>query len=91
MLFPYLQSVAEHLVGRMAAAIPQILLGVHMLNIGLNYLGKILTLLGNRTSAALKPPYLDFDPFSAAACNLVILLVCYYNSHARIEISHESQ
>jgi hypothetical protein len=42
------------------------LLRVHKLNFGLDYLGKILTLLGIRISTVLKPFYLDFDPSSAA-------------------------
>jgi hypothetical protein len=38
-----------------------------MINFGLNYLVKILTLLGIGTSAILKTPYLNFDPSSATA------------------------
>jgi hypothetical protein len=66
-IYSRMEAVAEHLVGQgMAAAIPQTLLRGHKLNFGLDYLGKILTLLGIRISTVLKPLYLDFDPPSAA-------------------------
>ena len=64
-------GLAERPVGQdIAVVIPQILLRVHVFNFGLNYLEKILTFLGIRTSNVLKPPYLHFDPSSATGHGL---------------------